>query len=141
MRKFKSFQDKGWLAISYPNNSSVIRQKDKFQNGHNKKAKAPKYSEKANISYSLRRTCWFQGVRNVRFSGNFCFLDTCILRFVLLPYYPNNLCLNSNHDSETISSYPHIWSAITFLCRCQSYKVHHQEGYYYKQINDIEIEA
>ena len=41
MRKFKSFQDKGWLAISYPNNSSVIRQKDKFQNGHNKKAKHP----------------------------------------------------------------------------------------------------
>ena len=61
---------------------SVIRQK----------GESFKFSEKTNISNPLirTRTCTYQGVRNVRFFGKsdvFCFLETPVLRFTLLPYY------------------------------------------------------
>ena len=54
-------------------NSSVIRQKGESQKGGNKKAKHVKFSEKP---YPLirKRTCAYQGVRNVCFSKNLaCF--------------------------------------------------------------------
>ena len=54
---------------------SVIRQKDESKH---------------------ERTCAYQGVRNVHFSENlFCFLETPVLRFVLLPYYRQNGCLTT----------------------------------------------
>ena len=72
--------------------ASVIRQKDEFQNGGNKKKKHAKLSDKTSISYSQirTRTCAYQGVRNVHFFGKFvvfCFLATSVLIFVLLHYY------------------------------------------------------
>ena len=66
--------------------SSVIRQKDKSQNGCFKKTKHVKFSEKR----TFLTPCAYQGVRNVRFFGKFsvlCFLETPVLRFALLPYY------------------------------------------------------
>ena len=57
---------------------------------------------KTNISYPLirRRTCAYQGVRNVCFFGKFgvlCFLETTVLRFALL------LMINEFKDSTTTS--------------------------------------
>ena len=56
------------------------------------KNKARQIFHKKTISYPLIRirTCAYQGVRNVFFSGEFgvlCFLETPVLRFALLPYY------------------------------------------------------
>ena len=73
-------------------NSSVIRQKGESQNGCFQKTKARQIFRKTNISYPLIRTraSAYQGVRNIRFSENlacFCFFETPVLRFTLLPYY------------------------------------------------------
>ena len=73
-------------------NTSVIRQKGESQNWCFKKTKHVKFSEKTNLSNPLicTRTCAYQGVRNVRFFEKFdvfCFLETPVLRFALLPYY------------------------------------------------------
>ena len=59
-------------------NSSVIKQKGKSENGCFKKTKHAKFSEK-NISYPLIRT---------RTSFDMlCFLETPVLRFALLLHY------------------------------------------------------
>ena len=57
--------------------------------------RACQISRKRNISYPLihTHTCAYRGIKNVRFFGKFgvlCFLETSILRFALLPYYPRN---------------------------------------------------
>ena len=65
--------------------SSVIRQKDEFQNGDN---------EKANETKLL-------GGKKCSFFGKFgllCFLLTSVLRFALLPYDRRFLCSDKGMD-------------------------------------------
>ena len=54
-------------------------------------SKAHQIFRKMNVSYPLirTRTCAYQGVRSLFFEkfGVFCFLETPVLRFALLPYY------------------------------------------------------
>ena len=65
--------------------SSVIRQKDKSQNRCFKKTKLVKFSEKRTFL-----TPCVSGGKKCSFFGKFdvlCFLETPVLRFVLLSYY------------------------------------------------------
>ena len=64
MNKFLGIQ--GFLNVleKDPKPSSVIKQKDEFQN------EARQIFSKTNISYPLIRGCAIQGIRNVRFSEN-----------------------------------------------------------------------
>ena len=80
----------GWVLNKHV--SSVIRRKGESQKGCFKKTKHVKFPGKTNISNPLvrTRTCAYLGIRNVRFFGKFdvfCFLETPVLRFALLPYY------------------------------------------------------
>ena len=80
--------------------ASVIRQKGESQNGGNKKAKYAKFSEK--------RTCAYQGVRNVRF------LETLACFAFLLPlFWDLPFCLITNKDKLYIP-------AITVQCKTLS---------------------
>ena len=75
-------------------NSPVIRQKDKSQNGGNKKTKHAEFSEKRTFLtpppplIRTRKKCSFFGK-----SGVLRFLVTSVLRLALLPYYRRIPCL------------------------------------------------
>ena len=63
--------------------SLVIRQKAESQNGGNKKTKHAKFSEETDIFSPLihTRKCVYQGVRNVRFSGNLAYFVSLLRPF------------------------------------------------------------
>ena len=73
--------------------SSVIREKGESQNGCFKKTRHAKIFRKTNISYPLIPTSTYvcvSGGKKCLFFGKFgvfCFLETPVLRFCLLPYY------------------------------------------------------
>ena len=70
---------------------SVIMQKGEFQSGCFKKTKLTKFSEKTFLT-----PCAYQGVRNICFFRKFgmlCFLETPVLKLVLLPYYRRSFVL------------------------------------------------
>ena len=70
---------------------SIIREKGESQNGCFKKTKHAKFSAKTNtFTPWYAHVCAYQGIKNVCFCGKFgvfCFLETPVLRFALLPYY------------------------------------------------------
>ena len=72
-------------------NMLVIRQKGKSQNRWFKKTKLAKLPEKQTfITLWYAHICVIQRDKKCLFFGKFgilCFLETCILRFALLPYY------------------------------------------------------
>ena len=99
--------------------------------------KACQIFRKMNISYPLiisTRTCAQQGVRNVRFSkfGVFCFLETPVLRFVLLPYYRQivnaELCKHCELNNKKNTSH-RSWkfcegvtnTTVIFFCRLKMF--------------------
>ena len=63
--------------------------KGRISNWVFQETKHAKFSEKQAFLAHLIRTCSYQVVRNVCFSGNLarCFIETPVLRFALLPYY------------------------------------------------------
>ena len=70
--------------------SSVIWRKGESQSGGNKNTKHAKFSEKRTFFYPLARTrtCVYQGVKNVHFSGNLaCFV------FLKHPFWDSPFCL------------------------------------------------
>ena len=77
-----------WLIRKERVNSLVIRQKGESQNGFFKKI-ARQIFRKTIISYPLIRTCTcaYQGVRNVCFSENACFV------FLKYPFWDLPFCL------------------------------------------------
>ena len=79
-------------------NLSVIRQKGESQNGCFKKSKHAKFSEKKKMSYTppppsppnTHTYVCVSGGKKCSFFGKFgvfCFVETSVLRFTLLPYY------------------------------------------------------
>ena len=73
-------------------NSLVIRQKDEFQNGLFQENKACQNFAKNEhfLPYDMHMYVCISGGKKCSFFGKFgmlCFLETLVLRFVLLPYY------------------------------------------------------
>ena len=112
MNKFLGIQ--GFLNVleKDPKPSSVIKQKDEFQN------EARQVFSKTNISYPLIRGCAIQGIRNVRFSENsvwFVFFNTGfeICPFALLPksWHVPHIQILSQDFTGTKQSFPNnFWS-------------------------------
>ena len=89
--------------------------------------KACQIFRKMNISYPLiisTRTCAHQGVRNVRFSkfGVFCFLETPVLRFVLLPYYRQIVNAELCKHCELNNKKKYFAQIMEILCGSNQYK-------------------
>ena len=88
---------------------SIIRQKGEYQNGCYKKTKHAKFP--------------YQGVKKCSFFGKFgvlCFLETPVLRFVLLPYYRRLNLFEKYFSSKNISGYIMKYSMVNSKCVCIS---------------------
>ena len=98
--------------------SSVIRPKDESQNGCFEKTKHAKFSKKTDflppdthtwVCVSEGKKCLFVGKIDL-----FCFLETPILRFALLPYYQRGVPLAKDKFWKPVTS-DYISGCKTFL--------------------------
>ena len=96
----------------------ILRHAGESQNGSNKKAKHAKFCKtKKTKKPRIFLTPWYARVHS--FFGKFgvlCYFVTSVLRFALLLYYPNNLCVQSQIAIQKQSLTTHTSEARSHFC-------------------------